>query len=188
MKPEILYYKNLLILRGILENDAEELVKMHDSQITKNFSFFQTPLTVEKEKKYLKKNIKSPSDCLWIIYRRRSLGRYDSLVGTIGLHEIDKIMKTARLGIIVWRNSDLHHGYGIKTILSILNYGFSKIGLEKIYITILQKNKKNKRLYKKIGFMQEGILRKEYLLGKKRLNMVRMGILKNEWIKKERSK
>lgn len=190
MKGKLLYVgdpkslHNYLIIRGAHEDDAKYLIEIHNQEITKNFWFFNELLNLENEQKYLKRIRRSSIDKLWLILLRRKLG-YDKVVGTIGLHEIDNRLKTARLGIIIWNKIYQHRGYGLKAINAILTHAFDELEIEKIYITTLAKNRGNAKFYQRLGFAKEGILKKEYLLGKKRLNMVRMGILKNEWMKKE---
>ena len=189
MKGKLLYVgdskslHNYLIIRGAHEDDAKYLLEVYNPEITKNFWFFKNKaFTLENEKKYLKRMRRSSVDKLWLILLRRKLGS-DKVIGTIGLHEIDNRLKTARLGIIIWNKIFQHRGYGIKAITAILTHAFTELNIEKIYITVLAKNYGNNKFYQRIGFVKEGILRKEYLLGKKRLNMIRMSLLKTDWVK-----
>lgn len=75
-----------------------------------------------------------------------------------GLVDIDTNHKRAELYIVV--NPDLiGQGIGSRAIRWLCNYGFLHLELNKICLFTLAKNPNARRLYERLGFVSEGLLR-----------------------------
>ncbi len=75
-------------------------------------------------------------------------------------------------------------GTGSCILLEALDHAFFKLGLHKLNSEALVKNAKSIGIHKKMGFQEEGVFRDFYFDGKNFLNVIRLGILKSEWINK----
>lgn len=64
---------------------------------------------------------------------------------------------------------------------AVLKYGFLELGLHRIQAAILPENERSRKLIHKLGFKQEGLLRK-YAYGKEFSDVVMYSILKEEYL------
>ncbi len=162
-------------LRPIEVVDAVTLIDIYDGKAGARFAFFEDELTLDRETAYISRMVESPSDLLWVVMVD---GR---IIGTVGLHEVDFHIGTARLGIMIW-NSRFHgQGYGKKILYSLFRHAFEELGLEKIYTTTLVTNERAQKLYEKFGFKTEGVLQGEYKTKAGRKDMIRQGLVIADW-------
>lgn len=167
----------MITLHPAVVADAERMLAMLEPAATKNLRFFSEPVSLERQREFLHQVTKNPSERLYCVEAD------DELVGTIGLHEIDRHLRTARLGLLIFRAEDRGKGYGKAAIMKVLSFAFGQngFGLNKVYLNVFAENVRSRTLYAKIGFVQEGVLRQEYLLGDEYHDMVRMSMLRGEW-------
>ncbi|CRK80851.1 acetyltransferase [Neobacillus massiliamazoniensis] len=64
----------------------------------------------------------------------------------------------------------------------MLDYGFNQLGLNKIWLRLEVDNEKAIKSYKRIGYIEEGILRQDRLRKGVFVDRLRMSILKEEYI------
>lgn len=62
-----------------------------------------------------------------------------------------------------------------------LDYAFTNLCLHKVCGEALAFNEKSIGFHSKLGFKQEGILREQHFDGEKYIDVVRFGLLQNEW-------
>lgn len=74
-------------------------------------------------------------------------------------------------------------GFGTEAVKFLINFSFKKIKLRKISAEVYPRNKISIRLLKKLGFREEGYLRKEYICraDKKIKDVVYFGLLKEDF-------
>ena len=65
----------------------------------------------------------------------------------------------------------------------MLDYGFHQLGLNKIWLRVDIDNQRAIQSYKRMGYVEEGILRQDRLRNGKFIDRLRMSILKEEFIK-----
>ena len=97
-------------------------------------------------------------------------------VGFMGLTKIDKVKRNADLFIVIGEDKYRGRGFGELAILYLINYGFNKLKLHKIYLGVYEENKQALKLYKKLGFTTEGVLKDEAIAGGKFHNLLFMAI------------
>ena len=104
-----------------------------------------------------------------------------SLIGYIFLVGIMRSHRVAReLGIVIGDEDDWGHGYGSEASRLILDYGFSKLGLHRVELLVLECNNRARRVYEKLGFVVEGLQREARLIDGKWHNVIQMGLLEGE--------
>lgn len=97
-----------------------------------------------------------------------------------GLIDINWHHSRAELYMLV---SPQHFGrkIGRQVLRWMCNYGFSALGLQRIYLTTVEDNRRAQKLYRSHGFQEEGRLRKHlYHLGKYKDRII-FGLLRDEW-------
>ena len=105
-------------------------------------------------------------------------------VGNCGLFEISKRSKKAKLWIYIGEKSLWGQGLGRKALDELLDYGFNKIGLNKIYLYVVANNTRAQKLYESAGFIKEGVFKQDTFLGGEFMDTVYYGILKEQFKKR----
>ena len=82
-------------------------------------------------------------------------------IGWMGLTNISKVNQNAEIFIAI--GEDNYHGKGIGKIALnwIIDYGFSKLNLHKINLSVYEYNPRAIRLYQSLGFINEGDMQDE---------------------------
>ena len=105
----------------------------------------------------------------------------DSLIGYTSLNNIDLVNRHADWGGIIIQQAMRGKGYGTQAALQMLKYGFHELGLEKISGQWLMQNMVSITMAKMIGFVQEGILRRDRFKNNQWYDMLIMSLLKEEF-------
>ena len=157
--------------------DAELMRKEMRPESNQNLSFFVEPLTLARQKEYLTRMIKSPTDHLYCVMLN---GR---LIGTVGLHECDYFNLNARIGSLIFNPGMRGQGYGTMAIRLVISLAFGEFNLRKVFVNLLKDNLGNQSYFQWLGFRRESYLEKEYLLRGEYLDMIRFRLFKEEWKK-----
>jgi RimJ/RimL family protein N-acetyltransferase len=103
-----------------------------------------------------------------------------SLVGTIGLRDIDAEHSQAELGFWVavecWGQ-----GYATEAARAVVGFGFGQLGLNRIYAHHMVRNPASGRVLTKVGMKQEGLLRQRVRKWGVFEDVVPMAMLREEW-------
>lgn len=108
----------------------------------------------------------------------------DEYLGTISLKNIDYDNKNAEYAISFMKDAQ---GTGAASFATkeILKKAFDGLKLEKVYLSVLETNKKAIAFYKKEGFIQEGIFRKHLIKNNKYVDLLYFSMLKEEYYVKK---
>lgn len=72
-------------------------------------------------------------------------------------------------------------GLGTESVRMIVGYGFERLGLHRISLEVYSFNPRARRVYDKVGFVAEGVLRDALLWGDQWIDATVMSILAPEW-------
>ncbi|MGV9347539.1 GNAT family N-acetyltransferase [Streptomyces spiralis] len=72
-------------------------------------------------------------------------------------------------------------GLGTEATRLIVGYGFERLGLHRISLEVYASNPRARRVYEKVGFLAEGVLRDALLWEGERVDAAVMAILAPEW-------
>jgi RimJ/RimL family protein N-acetyltransferase len=101
------------------------------------------------------------------------------LLGTIRL-TLNPVDNHAEMGYWVgkpyWNN-----GYCTEAARAVVNYGFEKLDLERIYANYLARNPASGRVLSKLGMVQEGLLRRHRRKFGRYEDLVVCGLTRSEW-------
>ena len=168
-----------LIIRATTTDDIDMILKMDKQEITQAFLGGIKNNTREERIAFLEKKVKSIKE-----------GYIDSLtvclkdgtpIGFIAI-SIKEINNNAEISYIF--DADYcNKGYCTEACKKILNIGFNKLYLNKIFANTIENNYSSKRVLEKLGFKLEGIRRESAYI--KSLNEYKdfldYGILKKEY-------
>jgi UDP-4-amino-4,6-dideoxy-N-acetyl-beta-L-altrosamine N-acetyltransferase len=103
------------------------------------------------------------------------------MIGTVYLLNMDSVSRSAELGIIIGEKEEQNQGLGTAAIKLILNHAFLNLNVHRVYLSVLEDNKRAIRVYEKIGFQKEGILRQAIFKKGNYSDLWIMSILENEY-------
>ena len=165
-----------LRLESALPEHAGEMLGCIQQDTVANFVMFQKTVTLEDQRAYLER-LQGSAHQLFVA---RDVVQ-ERMIGTVGMHEIDPIHETARLGVLIFRKDDRGVGYGTEMILRVLSWAFLVCKLNRVYLQVKQTNTRGQALYRSLGFVEEGILREAYKDQSGFSDLVVMSLLASEW-------
>ena len=108
----------------------------------------------------------------------------DEYLGTVSLKNIDYDNKNAEYAISFMKEAQ-GTGAALFATKEILKQAFEELNLEKVYLDVLETNKRAISFYKKVGFIQEGTFRKHFIKNNEYINLLYFSILKEEYYEKK---
>jgi RimJ/RimL family protein N-acetyltransferase len=102
-------------------------------------------------------------------------------IGTCGLFHCDDAARTCELGIGIGDAEYQGRGYGREALRLLLDYGFRLRNMRKIWLTVGGNNERAMRAYRGCGFVEEGRLRAHVWSAGGYVDLVYMGLLRDEW-------
>lgn len=114
---------------------------------------------------------------------RFHIDRKGETVGEISLHSIKWLNRKAMLTVFVWPP---YQGQGIGRVASeiLLDFSFRVLNLVRIEAEVVQGNDASLHLIRRLGFVEEGRLRKAKYIEGHYFDIYVFGLLKEEWNKK----
>ena len=153
-------------LKGINQQDLD--VYTEHAQLPKNT---QT-LRAYAESKW-------QSGDIWLGIFLKEDGRH---IGNIELSEIDYIHRKAKYAILLW--AEAGRGYATEASTALISFAFNKLNMNRLELGVNENNSAAIRLYAKLGFVKEGVLREAFIRNGVKGNLIAMGLLKKEFISK----
>ncbi len=101
-------------------------------------------------------------------------------IGTMKLHNFKTINGTCELGIMIGDKNFWGNGYGQESMRLLLHFGFSELRMRKIWMTVHANNTKMEAMSLKLGFVEEGRMRKHTLSEGTFVDKIMMGMFYNE--------
>lgn len=167
-----------IYLRPVLREDLEGSYPrwINDTSNDEFTEHAQFPHSIESLEEFAKSKWKSRSS-LWLAIVERESKRH---IGNIELSNIDLVHRRAEFKIII---DKAYHGkgYGTEAATLVLCHAFGVLNLHKVYLSLNSKNKPALKLYEKLGFVQEGVLRQALLKNGVWSDIIMMGILSEEF-------
>lgn len=167
-------------LRELTLGDVEDRYQWClDKEVTKHLNMPEKypPFSKEETESWIKMCISKTNG-----YEQKAIvteeGRH---IGWIDLKNIDKLNRHAELGVAIGNKTYWGKGYGFSAMKEMLLWGFKELELNKIWLRVEVDNEKAIKSYKKMGYVEEGILRQDRLRNGEYVDRVRMSILKHEF-------
>lgn len=124
------------------------------------------------------KSISASPDCFFFIVRRVS---DDEAIGSCQLRSIHTVHQNAELQIRIGEAANRGQGFGTEALRLLLRFAFKDLNLERVYLHTFATNAVAIRIYEKVGFVHEGVLRKAAYVNGKYVDVIVMGILRDEY-------
>lgn len=144
------------VLRAIESADKSLLLELiNDPNIEKMLGGSSFPVSEAAQIKWIQDQI-GRSDVLRCIIADRN--DPDQGIGTVILSDIDQKNGIAQIHLKLAAACQ-HKGYGTDALKTLVNYAFKQMRLNCIYAHVLSYNEASQKLFRKCGFIKEGILR-----------------------------
>jgi RimJ/RimL family protein N-acetyltransferase len=140
------------------------------------FSFL--PLSLAKQEIWYANYITDSSNQTFVIKIKESGAK----IGTVSMSDIHYKNQHGEIGIMIGEAKEQGKGYALEATEAIVNYAFKELNLARVYLNVLENNAAAIRLYNKLGFQQEGVLRHHHFTNGSFLNVLIMGLLRAEWM------
>lgn len=116
------------------------------------------------------------------VYLAICLKKSDVMIGYIAFSGIDHRNGCAEFsGIVIGDKDQRGHGYAKQATLLLLEYAFHELRLQTVWGAWLDDNQVSQSIFRKMGFQQEGILRRRVYKGGRHHDLVVMSMLKEEF-------
>lgn len=168
-------------MRGITRDDLD-LSKnyfqwFNDAEVMRYMYRGLMPNTEESMGAFYQSISRSATDAVFAIVVKDG----DVHIGNTGLHHIDWVNRRAEFGIIIGEKDCWGRGYGSEAAALMVEYGFRRLNLHRIYLGVHAEHAAGVRAYEKAGFTVEGRLRDEFFRDGRYADRLIMGIVRGEW-------
>ena len=102
-------------------------------------------------------------------------------IGSCALFQFDTVAHTCALGITIGDKDYWGRGYGREAVNLLVGYAFEYQNIRRVYLTVNGTNARAIRAYQACGFVEEGRLRGHVWSKGGYIDLVYMGILRDEW-------
>jgi RimJ/RimL family protein N-acetyltransferase len=104
------------------------------------------------------------------------------LIGTMGLHNIDPINRTAITGTLIGEEKYRGGGYGTDAKMLLLDYAFNFIGLHVVESRVIGFNDRSASYSKKCGYVEEARLRSRFYRFGERHDEIILSVTHDDWL------
>lgn len=95
-------------------------------------------------------------------------------IGNIRLHTFSNHNSRVEVGVLIWDKNEWGKNYGTEAMEAVINYIFEKLKLHQVCAEYYSINRGSAKMFKKLGFKKEGILKDYFLVDNKYVDAVRI--------------
>ncbi|HWQ16100.1 MAG TPA: GNAT family protein [Roseiflexaceae bacterium] len=103
------------------------------------------------------------------------------ILGTVGLHALNRFAGTAALDITLYDRERLGKGYGPEAIRLLLDWAFRMQNWRRIWLEVMSSDERAIRAYRASGFVEKGRLQAHDFYDGGYVDVTVMGLLREEW-------
>lgn len=176
-------------LRAAEKEDIPTFLRwINDEEVTENLCFIAPMSQFEEEQWYENMMKMHTSEHAMVIEIKDENHKQDYRpIGTCQFHNIDWRNRSAEIGIMIGEKSVWNQGYGTETMQLLLKHGFKAYNLHRIWLQVIDKNKRGIRAYEKAGFQYEGKYRQAHYQHGRYYDVHLMSVIKPDWQKQKES-
>jgi [ribosomal protein S5]-alanine N-acetyltransferase len=164
-------------LRPLERDDAVTVQPwVNDPEMTRYMLVYR-PMDLVSEEQFIERVNRNETDVVFGVARRED----DVLIGVSGLHQIHWKNRNAHFGIGIGDKSCWNQGLGTQTTALVMQYAFDTLNLHRVTLHVFEYNPRAVRVYEKLGFQKEGLLRQENFREGRYWDTIVMGLLCEDW-------
>jgi diamine N-acetyltransferase len=181
-------YGERIRLRAPTHDDLPRFTAWLNDPDVRQYISLIYPFSIEEEESWFEAMLKRPKEEHPLVIEVRQPEEENEgtwiPIGNLGLFSIDWRVRSAELGIFIGEKSYWNRGYGSEAVHLILRHGFSTLNLQRIVLRVFASNTRAIRAYEKVGFVQEGRMRRAHYAEGKYIDVLLMSILRDEWLER----
>lgn len=180
MSHQFLYQSHRIGVRGLSTKELQGNYPywFSDASVCAFNSHFAYPKSEASLQEFIQQLATNLNHIVWAIYDRAD-GVH---VGNIGLRIFNRIDNNAELSFLLGEKAYWGRGYGFEAGQMMLKHGFEVLNLQRIYCGCAGNNIPMQKLAAKLGFVQEGVRRKNLYLWGKYEDEIEFGLLRDEFV------
>jgi RimJ/RimL family protein N-acetyltransferase len=106
-------------------------------------------------------------------------------IGNTGFYSIDWIHRRSEYWILIGEKDYWGQGIGSEVLELMQRYAFKNLNLNKLYLNVGANNHRAIAVYKKLGFVQEALLREHYYIEGEYTDVIAMSIIRKDYDNQE---
>ena len=134
-------------LKPLEKSDIEQLREWRNSKDVADFMLSREMISREQQEKWFQKIQTDPSCIYWVIVSKNG-----EKMGLANFISIDHATQSAEPGLYIGNKENRNAFFGMEAYYYLLHYGFTQLGLEKIYGTVLSGNSTALKMNAAFGF------------------------------------
>ncbi len=150
---------------------------MNDEQVTRTLVSGKTPQSIEDVQSFIAIS-NHASRITFAIYRKDQ----NHHIGNVKLDHIDWINRKADFGILIGDRASWGKGYATQATKLVIDYAFSVLNLNRVYLGVLESNPSASTIYRNIGFLEEGRKKQDQLFQGQYVDSLIMAITRQRWL------
>lgn len=178
-------YSNMPTIKGSkitlrpFRADDVEAVLIGDDETNRLTGTHNSAFTREQVERYVANFAEDDSRVGWVIADSDS----DNLeaLGEVIILDIDTNNRSAWIRIAMYGIDKVNRGYGTEAMQLAVAHGFTELKLHRIALEVYAFNPRAIRVYEKVGFQREGILRDALFWDGEYVDAIGMAILEDDW-------
>lgn len=146
--------KRLSLVPLSLSHASQSYVNwLNDNEVNKYLET-KNGYTIEKLNEYLK-SIEKSEICAWGIHLKQT----GTHIGNVKIDPISIRNRNGEYGILIGERSAWGKGYAYEASEKVFEFCFTNLNLRKITLGVVSKNQSAVKLYERMGFEKEGLLK-----------------------------
>jgi RimJ/RimL family protein N-acetyltransferase len=150
-------------------------IQKNDPEVARLLGGFSTGYSREDLRHWMEHHRTRRDEVLWTIAAADG-----ACLGHVGLYGIDYRIRTAEFAIMIGERSAQGKGIGRRCTTFVVEYAFSQLNLNRVSLQVLESNERAIKLYRSVGFIEEGRLRQAQYKDGRYLDVVVMSVLRSE--------
>lgn len=172
-----------IFIRLIEEKDLETL-REHRNDFSTWINLSDITLIYKNQQEiWYTKLINDKSKKYFIAYQWTDVdgvGIASERIGLIRIDEIDYINRSARVGCDIFKTKR-NQGYGKQVMEIIIKYCFDVLNMNRLWLLVAEYNDSAISVYKKVGFLGEGVQKEALYRNGKYNDYIQMSLLKKDY-------
>lgn len=170
-----MYAGSLVTLRSFEREDAERYRQwVNDPEIGALIDR-ERPVTAAEHARWFEALTSADTNRVFAIDDKS--GRF---IGLVWLYDIQWRHRRAEVRIVIGERAAWGRGRGTEALRLVTEAAFGPLGLEKLWADVLATNPRAAAAFEKAGFVREGLLCGDRLADGRRVDVVRLGLLRSD--------
>ena len=162
-------------LSPINPDDAETFTTwLNDIEVTRTLGMAASSISLASERQILEKVAQEH------VYGIVDLAT-DTLLGNVGLHQIDHAHRSCVIGIFIGDKSAWGKGYGPEALRLLMGFAFDYLNMHTVKLMVYEFNARARAAYAKIGFKEAGRWRDAVFREGRFHDVIMMDMLEDEF-------